>query len=253
MIVLLTVLAGLAAFAYTRTQPKVYEASALVRIQQRATSAGETFGSVSSLELGERLAQTYARIVETQSMRDRVADILSDRGMTTEDVSISASPVDGVDLLSIAARSERPRQAAAVADAATVALRKFIKETGTLRDQIVVVDSAVTPSTPVSPRTKYTVALAIILALLFNGALALGREYFADRLPDVDEWPTRFGKPVLATVPTLTLRPYSTVLRSMPELEEPGPGSHSTHAIGGPTRWSLDAVQSLPEAGTGGG
>ncbi len=65
-----------------------------------------------------------------------------------------------------------------------------------------------------------TIVLAILVALIFNGALALGREFFADRLPDVDEWHERFGKPVLATVPTLNLVPYSTVVQSMPELTE---------------------------------
>lgn len=243
LIILLTIVAGIAAYAFTRTQPKIYEASALVRIQQRAPNSDETYGSVSSLELGQRLAQTYARIVQTNSIRQRVADEVSGN-VPIDDVTISASPVGDVELLSISARSERPRAAATVANATTTALRSFITETGTLRDQIVVIDSAGVPSVPVSPRTKLTVALAILVAFLFNGALALGREFFADRLPEVDEWHERLGRPVLATVPTLNLKPYSTALRLAPELPDRAVTMIPTQAISGPSRWSVD----VPEA-----
>ncbi|MEX2556603.1 MAG: Wzz/FepE/Etk N-terminal domain-containing protein, partial [Actinomycetota bacterium] len=111
MIVLLTAIAAVTAFAWTRTQPMIYEADALVRIQQRATSAGDAFGSVGSLELGQRLAQTYARIVETRSMTDRVGRALAGT-IPQEDISISASPVGDVELLQVSARSENPRNAA---------------------------------------------------------------------------------------------------------------------------------------------
>ncbi|MEX2556602.1 MAG: GNVR domain-containing protein, partial [Actinomycetota bacterium] len=136
----------------------------------------------------------------------------------------------------------------AVANATTEALRKFITETGTLRDQIVVVDRATAPSAPVLPRTTLTVAIAIMLALLFNAALALAREFFADRLPEVDAWEERFGRPVLATVPSLNLKGHSTVLASVPKPAESTVTVMSTEAMAGPTRWSIAA----PEAGRSG-
>jgi capsular polysaccharide biosynthesis protein len=238
MIVLLTAIAGAAAFAWARTQPTIYQADALVRIQQRAANAGDVYGSVNSLELGQRLAQTYARIVETRSMTDRVADSLVG-SVPRRDISISASAVGDVELLRVSARSESPRDAAVVANATTAALRKFITETGTLRDQIVVVDRATAPTTPVLPRTATTVAIAILLALVFNSALALAREFFADRLPDVDAWEQRFGRPVLATVPNLDLKGHAAVLRSLPEPSESTVTVTTTEAVAGPTRWSI--------------
>jgi capsular polysaccharide biosynthesis protein len=240
MILLLTVVAGVAAYLYTRTQPTIYQAGALVRIQQRAPSTTETFGNLGSLELGERLARTYAEIVKTNSMKERVADLLGEN-VPGDAYSISASPVGDVELLSVTARSEEPRVAARAANATTIALRDFIRETGTLRDQIVVVDDAGTPGAPILPRAKFTIALAILVALLFNGALALGREFFADRLPNVDEWHERFGKPVLATIPTLGLLPFSKAVPSTPELtDDSSPTALTTQAMSGPTRWSLD-------------
>ena len=52
------VVTGAVAYFVTSQQPKIYEATALVRIQQKITTANDAFGS---LELGTRLAQTYAR------------------------------------------------------------------------------------------------------------------------------------------------------------------------------------------------
>lgn len=247
MIVLLTAIAGIAAYAFTRTQPTIYQADALVRIQQRASTPAEAYGSLGSLELGQRLAQTYARIVMTRSMHERVAEALEGR-VPAGDISISANPVGDVELLSISARSENPRATALVANATTVGLRNFITETGTLRDQIVVVDRAAIPSVPVSPRVKFTVAVALLFALLFNFALALARDFFADPLPDVDEWEERFGRPVLATVPPLHLKDASAVLSPRPELSGSPALVRSAETLAGPTRWSIGT----PEVGSRG-
>ena len=247
MILLLTILAGVAAYAFTKTQPKIYQAEALVRIQQRAATPAETYGSLGSLELGERLARTYARIVGTRSIHERVAETLEGR-VAARDISISAAPVGDLELLTIIAQSERPAATALVANATTDALRRFIAETGTLRDQMVVVDSATTPSEPVSPRTKFTIAIAILFALLFNSALALGRDFFADRLPEVDAWEEKFGRPVIATVPALQLKEASAVLSPTPELSESAGTVRSTTSVAGPTRWSIGA----PEVGSRG-
>jgi len=243
MILVLTALAGIAAYGFTQTQPKIYQADALIRIQQRGAPA-EVYGSLTSLELGQRLAQTYTRIVQTRTIHEQVAETLEGE-VPSGDISISASPVGDLEMLSISARSERPRVAAAVANATTDSLRSYITESGTLRDQIVVIDDAAVPSVPVSPRTKFTVAIALLFALIFNCALALARGFFSDPLPEVDKWEEKFGRPVLATVPALQLKNPSAVLSPRPDLSEAPAIVRSTEALAGPTRWSVG----VPEGG----
>ncbi len=212
LIIGLTALIGGVAWYVTSLQPKIYEATALVRVQQKVATANDAFGS---LELGTRLAQTYAKIVTTDSMKRRVAsDFLPT--IDPEDISISAKPVLDVELLQISARSESPREAALVANAATRALRSFIRDTGTLRDQVIVVDRASVPTSFVSPRIKLTVALAVLLGLLLNCALALVAEYFADPLPEPADMEPAFGRPVLATIPSLSFPKATGVIASVP-------------------------------------
>jgi polysaccharide biosynthesis transport protein len=200
LIIGLTLVTGIVVWFLASLQPKVYEATALVRIQQKIATAGDAFGS---LEVGTRLAQTYARIVETKSIDGRVAVALDGR-VRPDNIHLSAKPVVDVELLEISARSRSPVQAALVANTATDALKDFVRDTGTLRDQVIVVDRATVPTSPVSPRVKLMVALAVLLGLILNAALALLAELFADRLPDTSEIEAAFGRPVLAAIPSLS-------------------------------------------------
>lgn len=200
LIVLLTALAVVATYVVVSREKKVYEATTLVRIQQRITNAGDAIGS---LAVGQRLAQTYARIVTTHTIDQRVSELLGGRVPRTA-IDVSASPVQDLELLSISARSHSPTRAALVANAAPQALRDFIQRTGTLRDQIITVDEARVPKKPVAPNVTLTVFVSFLLALIFSSVLALLVEWLGDRLPDPDELEALTGKPVLATIPRIS-------------------------------------------------
>jgi capsular polysaccharide biosynthesis protein len=167
------------------SQTPVYEAETLIRIPQR-------------------LAETYAEIIETGALADRVERLARGApGVTVSQEALSARPVEDLELLTISARNSDPRLAGLVANAVPDALRNFIRETGTLRDSIVTVAPATTPTSPSSPNLPLNLALALLLGLVVNAAIALLVELLADRLPDVEELEDSLGLPVLATVPAL--------------------------------------------------
>jgi receptor protein-tyrosine kinase len=207
LIIGLTLVTGIVVWFLASLQPKVYEATALVRIQQKITTAGDAFGS---LEVGTRLAQTYARIVKTRAIDGRVAKKLAGT-VSPSDIHLSASPVAEVELLTVSARSKSPQTAKIVANSATQALKDFVRDTGTLRDQVIVVDQASVPTVPVAPRVKLMVVLAVLLGLMLNASLALLAELFADRLPEMSEIESAFGRPVLAAIPALSFPKPSTI------------------------------------------
>ena len=184
-----------------RVTPK-YEASTLVRVQQRIEEAGQAF---ESLEASQRLTETYAEIVEAGALGERVRRELGPaaRGPIEKD-ALSAKPVQDLELLTISAKDPDANRATAVANAVPGALRTFIKETGTLRDQVVTVASAARPTSPATPNIPLNLALALFLGLLANIGLALLLEFFSDRLPEVDELEESIGLPVLAAIPWVT-------------------------------------------------
>jgi capsular polysaccharide biosynthesis protein len=236
MIVALTAIGTVFAYYLSSTQTKEYRASTLVRIQQKAANPGEAY---TSLAVGEQLAKTYAQIVTTRSVKERIGQGLGG-GLSARDVNISASPVQDLALLHISATSQDPRVAATVANAAPGVLRNFIAETQTINDQIVTINQASIPGTPVSPKPMRTAILAFLVILIFNCGLALLIEFFRDRLPEVEELESAIGKPVLGTIPVLTFKAMTldrpADLERLRRVGSPPPTTQSSGAIRRPSR-----------------
>lgn len=209
LIVALTAAFVLTTWYLVLQQEKTYEASTIIRIQY-GTNSNPGF-ELEALEAGERLALAYANIVGSGALDGRVASLVAsvDTGGGRRDVDLSASAEDGLEIFRVSARSDRPAIAAAVANAVPRALRGLIEQTQSSRASVVVLSRATTPSVPVAPRIGLTIALAALLAFIFNGALALLLEVFRGRLPDSDDLEEFTGHPVLATVPTLRLHRFA--------------------------------------------
>ena len=227
-ILVLTATCVAAAWYGTVQQTKRHEAAALVRVQERGRAAA---GNPSAaLQASQELAQTYARMIGSGALREdmktlvaactrpsaRVARaspcqwLLGRRraGLapgTISSVKLTAENVQDLDLLSITARSESPRDALVAAAAAPDALRRFIRRTAPPSERVVTV-KAPTSSSVVSQHLALNVTIALMLGLIFSGALALLIELFRDRLPEADELEVAVGHPVLATIPTLRLQ-----------------------------------------------
>jgi capsular polysaccharide biosynthesis protein len=246
ILILTAVCVGAAWYATVR-QTQTYEASSLVRVQERGRSAGD---AAAALQASQDLARTYANMVGSGALagevRTLVAKCAQSKGssaksssrrsasprsasvknagtagsascawlvgkrraglapVTISKVELSAAEVQDLDLLSITARSTVPRRALLAAAAAPDALRGFILKTAPPSERIVTVKAATT-SSRVSRHLPLNVAIALVLGLIFSGALALLIELFRDRLPEADELEQTLGHPVLATIPSLRL------------------------------------------------
>jgi capsular polysaccharide biosynthesis protein len=215
LIVFLTAVVTTVAWYRTSHQPPVYQASSLVRIQQKVKSSAEAFAA---LQTGQRLAQTYARITTTLTIAKSIETKLGGV-IPLREIDLSAHQVDDLDLLTISASHRDPQRAQLIANVAPSAVREFIERTGTLNEQVIVVQLAAVPSSPSSPRVKLNVAIVLLLGLIFNAALALMLEAVADRVSDPESFERLAGKPVLTTVPVLTFAPKR---EAMPKARAPG-------------------------------
>lgn len=188
-----------AAWFLTSRETKIYQAATLVRVQQRTSNPADAYGLLSA---NAQLAQTYADIAQTYNIAQRISKHYGTR-ISTDQVHLKAAPVTNLALLWINARSPDPKIAQDVARAAPGALQEFIRETGTLNDNVLVVEKPGLPITPVAPNVKLAVILALLVGLMLNGALALVRDMVSDRITDVDELERMAGVPVLATIPVI--------------------------------------------------
>jgi capsular polysaccharide biosynthesis protein len=189
------------ALTLTLREQKIYEASSLVRVQQLISDPGQSLGVLTA---SAQLAQTYGTIVETSAIAERITKG-SKGALALDEVDghVSGLPVQGLDMLTISARSPDPATAQRIANTAPHALERFIRQTGTLRDQVILIQRADLPTSPASPNVKLNVVLALLLGLIFNAALALVIDLVSDRVGDADEFEKLTGVPVLASVPQL--------------------------------------------------
>jgi capsular polysaccharide biosynthesis protein len=214
IVVLTAVFVG-AAWYVTSRQTLTYEATALVRVQERGPNAGDAAGA---LQAAQSLAQTYAKIIDSGALKGEINRLVVNRparGRVSE-VKLSADAAQDSPLLTITARSGNPASATIVADAAPRALSSFIRRTGPRSEQIVAIETR--SSSPVSRHMALNLAVALVIGLIFNSALALLIELFRDRLPEPEELGQAVGHPVLATIPVLRLNPVAPPAAS-PETE----------------------------------
>jgi capsular polysaccharide biosynthesis protein len=245
IVVLTAVFVG-ATWYVTSRQTRMYEASTLVRVQERGPNAGS---ASTALLASQTLTQTYAKIIDSGALKGEIKRLIGkcsnpDSGPTNarspgssscgwlggtsrgrvsllkfSEANLSASQVEDLDLFSITARSKNPTRAMVVATAAPLALRTFIRRTGSRSEQIVIAKAATIPRSPVSRQLPLKIAIALMVGLIFNGALALLIELFRDRLPEPGELGQAVGHPVLAAIPTLRLHRVKAVVGTREETD----------------------------------
>jgi capsular polysaccharide biosynthesis protein len=200
MIVVLTCLLAGAAYVFTKRETPMYTATSLVRVQQQVTNADQAFAE---LQTAGRLAQTYVTIAQTSTIARGIAHELAGK-VSYGDIAgtVKATQVQDLDMLNISATSPSPEHAALIANAAPLALRDFVRSTGTLHDEVITVQPASVPTSPSSPDLKLNVLIAIVLGLILNCGLALALDAFADRVSSPSEIERLTGIPLLAIIPS---------------------------------------------------
>ena len=204
LIAVLTAVCVAATWFFTSREAKTYSASTLVRVQP-AFATGDV---LNGLEASQRLAQTYTTIIDSGVLAPRIRASVAPKipAQRVARMQISASPVQDTELLWISAHGRSPGDTATVANAVAVTLRNFVRDSGSLRDEVIILKLAHPSTVPVSPNKTLNLGLALVLGLIFNSALALLIEILRDRLPEPEELEAALGYPVLATIPTLLRR-----------------------------------------------
>jgi capsular exopolysaccharide synthesis family protein len=207
-VVLITLLAVAAAFAYNVTQPKIYAANA-----NGFVSSG--LGSDPALaSVGDSLSKSRAKsYVDIAQSRATAQDVIDDLGLDTTPAAligqVSVEQPDDTVLLKITARADTPLEAQQLADAWIVALQDQVKaiedpkgENGAAGLRIVPVEAAALPSAPVSPKVARNLALGLVAGLLLGLGYALLRNQLDRRIRTATAVEKQFGISVVGAIPS---------------------------------------------------
>ncbi len=225
LMVLVPLVMGLAAFAYSRHQEPVYEAKATLLVQQRR--GGLTPGA-SDFALSEQLASTYSRLVRTSPFLTRVLE----KNDLPQDVAslkkmIAATPDSNPPVVEIAVRHTNPVMAATIADvvahefidyvieqrlaeiarlqsAATaqgiINVQELVAAQLSAVDGLYLLEPVVIPAVPVLPRSSQNIILGVLVGILLATGGALFLESLGDTVRSPEEIGRKFGVTTLGTI-----------------------------------------------------
>jgi len=193
------------ALTVTHRTPKLYRAAdtLIVNIPQASNPAEALQG----VQLSSQLLASYAQVATSRAAASKIREQLGlADSVASVRAKISAAPVPETLLMTISATDGDPVRAASLADAAA---QVFIDSVRTLEEgkedrvQPSVVDNAVVPSTPISPRPRLNLLAGGFAGLVVAAALVL----LLEGLDRSVKGPTQLGElsqgPVLGIVPRL--------------------------------------------------
>ncbi|QLY79114.1 YveK family protein [Clostridium intestinale] len=181
-----------------------YQASISVVIgsnkEESSTNANQTYNDVI---MYQKLVKTYSVFVKTRAVaEDTIEKLNSDRSVDSLLGMISASPSSDTDFLTITVKSKDAYEARDVANQVAKSLKDITKDIKKV-DNVQLVDDALLPSGPVSPKPLLNIAIALILGLFVSVGMVFLIEYLDNTVKDTDELEKLLEVPVLGAIPLI--------------------------------------------------
>lgn len=204
VIVLAMLICGGTAFVYAAyAVTPLYEANALLYVNNGSLSVGGTSISLSDLSASKTLVDTYTIILKT---RLTLNEVIEETGLdyTYEELlrMVSAEAVNDTEIFRVTVTSPVPQEAELITNTIVEVLPDKVAE---VIDgcSVRTVDFAVTPVRPISPNiTKYTMC-GILIGMLISCVVIVLLELLDNQIPDEDYLIQNYHLPVLAKVPNI--------------------------------------------------
>lgn len=177
--------------AFLATQAKQYESTATLAL----TPATQNQTLTITPDALSALLGTYAETAKSRLLRHR-AELALKRPLGGP---VSTDTVAGTGILRISARAHNPETAAQNAAAVATAFRQSIAGNNVIEAELV--DTPVPGDSPVQPRPKLTLAVAVILGLFGGVLLALALEQFRRRITTPADIAELTSAPVIGRLP----------------------------------------------------
>lgn len=187
----------LTAAVLSQTLEKVYstESTLLVALP----SNNQTFDTV---QAGQAIARSYADIIESPNIAERVGDRLGGLDAASVLAGMSFEPIPETQLIKITAEDPNPARAKEIADTYADVFTDYARLSLSDTDaRVSIADPAPLPASPARPKPTLYVLIAAVLGLALGLALAVVTHRLDHRLRTADDVEAQFDLPLLARIP----------------------------------------------------
>lgn len=198
-----SVLVGVLTLIVDLLQPRVYQASATLLVNQ---NRGMTAPSYESVLMSQQLTRTYAELLKKRPLYEGV---IASLGLTTTPDqlmrNVRVSTIRDTQLIVVSVRDRSPQRAADIANELVRLLREQDRQllagsyAGGERG-LSVVEPARPDPVPFSPRITRDVVLGVVFGLLGMFAIAVAREYVDETVKTSDDVTRLTHAPVLGVI-----------------------------------------------------
>ena len=181
-----------------------YQASISVVIGgNKEESSSNTNQTYNDVMMYQKLVKTYSEFVKTRSVAEDAIDKLN-LDITPGALlgMISVAPKGDTEFLTITVKSKDAYEARDIANQVAKSLKAITKDIKKV-DNVQLVDDALLPSGPVSPKPLLNIAIALILGLFVSVGIVFLIEYLDNTVKDTDELEKLLEVPVLGAIPMM--------------------------------------------------
>lgn len=197
VVVGLVVIAVLLAVARSTFVAPQFEAEARLIV----LAPNEAVTDLQTLQLYRNLVPTYREILSSRRAMDAVLrELRLDWSAEEYERRVRIEADDESQTLDVVVRASSPDDAARIATGAAEVMARVAAEV-MREERLVLLDTAVPPEKPVSPRPALEIPLAGILGLITGAGVAVALEVFDHRIRDETDVERRLGLPVLGVIP----------------------------------------------------
>lgn len=205
-IVLAAVIGGGAAFSYaTFLVTSLYEAEAMMYVNNSSFSVGSTSFSISSAELtaAQSLVDTYIIILNSRAtLNEVISTVELDYNYKELKSMLVAEPVNSTEVFSITVTSDDPREAELIANAIVDVLPDKIADVVD-GSSVRIVDYAVVPAEKASPNIAMFTVIGVLIGIVIAGLVIIIREVTDTLIHNEEHLIQTYNLPVLAVIPDL--------------------------------------------------
>lgn len=161
---------------------------------------------IDDIMLSEKLVPTYGELAKSRVVADNVIDKLKlDMTYGVLQGKIEVSLLNNTEIIKILARDPDRELAAKISDQVSEEFMETVKETMKI-DNVQIIDRAVVPENPVSPRKFLNMAIGAVLGMMLGVFLTFLLEYLDNTIKTPKDVERLINLAVLGTIPDIGLK-----------------------------------------------